>query len=145
MLDSRAKRVKTASDTDSLMPTSSYVVSPAHVPKPPMNDPKDSTGAYYLIHKTYRLAEAAAAVLMDNSDVLVASAETDTGVSRQPAATPIGEVAANVQIRPQSVVCYVCRLPTVPGKFDRQKAKALGVPMGPLCGAVMNLVVVSFI
>lgn len=33
-----------------------------------------------------------------------------------------------------SVVCYICRSPDLPGKFDAKQAKALGVPSGPLFG-----------
>jgi hypothetical protein len=35
---------------------------------------------------------------------------------------------------PAAVVCYVVRMRPVPGKFDIAKAKALGVPAGPLYG-----------
>jgi hypothetical protein len=31
-----------------------------------------------------------------------------------------------------AVVCYVCQLATIPGKFDPQKAAQLGVPRGPV-------------
>jgi hypothetical protein len=32
------------------------------------------------------------------------------------------------------VACYICRSPDIPGKFDPKKAKALGVPVGPMFG-----------
>lgn len=33
-----------------------------------------------------------------------------------------------------AVLCYICRSPDLPGKFDSQQAKKLGVPFGPLYG-----------
>ena len=33
-----------------------------------------------------------------------------------------------------AVVCYICQLATLPGKFLPEKAKKLGVPRGPLFG-----------
>ncbi|KAL6054622.1 TRNase Z endonuclease [Balamuthia mandrillaris] len=33
-----------------------------------------------------------------------------------------------------AVLCYICRSPDLPGKFDAQRAKQLGVPPGPLYG-----------
>ena len=35
-----------------------------------------------------------------------------------------------------SVVCYICQLVPLPGKFLTQKAKELGVPKGPMFGAL---------
>jgi hypothetical protein len=32
------------------------------------------------------------------------------------------------------VVCYICKLADVPGKFDMKKAAQLGIKPGPLCG-----------
>jgi len=32
------------------------------------------------------------------------------------------------------VICYVCKIKDIPGKFDPQKASALGIPRGPLFG-----------
>jgi hypothetical protein len=34
----------------------------------------------------------------------------------------------------QTVISYICHTPTVPGKFNVQKATQLGVPKGPLFG-----------
>jgi hypothetical protein len=36
-----------------------------------------------------------------------------------------------------AVVCYICRSPDLPGKFDPKQAKALGVPSGPLFGTYL--------
>ena len=39
----------------------------------------------------------------------------------------------NISNREESISYVICT-PDVPGKFDMQKATALGVPKGPLCG-----------
>ncbi|XP_032236963.2 zinc phosphodiesterase ELAC protein 2 [Nematostella vectensis] len=38
----------------------------------------------------------------------------------------------------ESIVCYICQLVSVPGKFLLNKAKELGVPKGPLYGKLKN-------
>lgn len=35
-------------------------------------------------------------------------------------------------------ICYLIRGPEIPGRFYPDKAKALGVPIGPLCGVLKN-------
>ncbi|KAL6062225.1 ribonuclease Z [Balamuthia mandrillaris] len=40
--------------------------------------------------------------------------------------------------RMQDVVCYAVHTPKLKGKFEMNKAKALGVPPGPLCGRLVK-------
>ena len=41
-------------------------------------------------------------------------------------------------IHPRTVVSYICQLVPIPGKVNLDKAKALGLPIGPLLGELQK-------
>lgn len=60
------------------------------------------------------------------------------GEKRQASALDPEELSGTSSIRgggggSTTHVCYVCKTKTLPGRFDIQRARALGVPVGPMC------------
>lgn len=79
--------------------------------------------------------------LTDERPVADAYVEDHAAVDPLKTATALSECAANSTDAPAAaarrrpaVLCYVCTRPTIPGKFNVQAAKALGVKPGRLFG-----------
>ena len=93
---------------------------------------------------TYRVVSAAAA---RQSNAAAATDPFAVGATEAgPAAAgpgerivrTLGEMRALRGDAPVQVLCYVCRLPDAPGKFDAARAAALGVPAGPVRGRLVR-------
>jgi hypothetical protein len=48
------------------------------------------------------------------------------------AAAAAGRLGRGMSSLAPDVVCYICQLSSIPGKFNPQKAAELGVPRGPV-------------
>lgn len=90
---------------------------------------------------TYRVVPAARKAAdpfaVGASDASAAPATTEEEDGKMVVRT-LGEMLALRGAAPVQVLCYVCRLPDAPGKFDAKRAAALGVPAGPVRGRLVR-------
>lgn len=70
----------------------------------------------------------------DADPFTVGASETETASETKEGYQTVRTLGEMLSLRgsgPVPVLCYVCRLPDAPGKFDARRATALGVPAGP--------------
>lgn len=77
-----------------------------------------------------------------NGAAAAPAAPAEEGAEPEAKRPRVAAAAAGMDIASVSVetpaACYVCELPSIPGKFLPQRAAALGVPRGPLYGQLVR-------
>lgn len=104
----------------------------------PAYDRGDRSSSIVLAHDVGRMAKAAATTADDGASSPSAHAplrkRTKSGGHDDEATGRVAPLVERNGGPSTAVVCYICRSPDLPGKFDPKQAKALGVPSGPLFG-----------